>query len=115
MQRFSDCDAVNLRISEIVHGELWTGCLKSSRPERELEKVNYLLRPFELIPFGGEAVEHYAIIRTHLDARGEIIGPNDLLIAATARSLGAVLVTANEKEFARVPGLLVENWREAAR
>lgn len=57
-----------------------------------------------------DAVEHYAAIRCDLERSGTVIGPNDLLIAATARALGAVMVTSNENEFSRVPGLVVENW-----
>jgi tRNA(fMet)-specific endonuclease VapC len=55
------------------------------------------------------AAGHYAEIRSHLHKRGQMIGANDLMIAAHARSAGAVLVTNNEREFRRVPGLKVEN------
>ncbi len=53
---------------------------------------------------------HYAEIRTSLQLIGQPIGHNDLLIAAHARSLGLIMVTHNEREFSRVPGLIVENW-----
>jgi tRNA(fMet)-specific endonuclease VapC len=56
--------------------------------------------------------EHYADIRNTLERAGTSIGPNDLLIAAHARSLGLTLVTDNMREFSRVPGLPVENWLE---
>jgi tRNA(fMet)-specific endonuclease VapC len=52
----------------------------------------------------------YAEIRAHLSNAGQIIGPNDLLIAAHARALDLTLVTDNVREFARVPDLRVENW-----
>ena len=55
----------------------------------------------------------YAAIRHRLESRGEAIGPNDLLIAAHARALDLILVTANTTEFCRVPGLRVENWLAA--
>jgi tRNA(fMet)-specific endonuclease VapC len=57
-----------------------------------------------------EAAEHYAEIRAHLHKSGQMIGANDLLIASHARCVGAVVVTNNEREFRRVPGLKVENW-----
>ena len=59
------------------------------------------------------AARHHGAIRLDLERRGEIIGPNDLMIAAQARSLNAVLVTDNTGEFARVPGLELENWLQA--
>ncbi len=56
------------------------------------------------------AAEHYAEIRSHLRKKGTMIGANDLLIAAHAKCLNAVLVTNNERDFRRVPALKVENW-----
>jgi len=55
-------------------------------------------------------VGHYAAIRAELESQGVAIGPNDLMIAAIARSLDAVMVTANASEFRRVPDLVVEDW-----
>ena len=53
---------------------------------------------------------HYGSIRTHLESTGATIGPNDLLIAAHARAADLTVVTGNDREFRRVPGLRVENW-----
>jgi len=64
----------------------------------------------DIIAFDRTADSEYGDIRAALETNGTPIGPNDLLIAAHARSLGAVLVTANTGEFERVPGLQVENW-----
>jgi len=60
-----------------------------------------------------ESAIHYAKIRADLKNRGEMIGANDLLIAAHARSLGLSLVTNNTREFGRVRGLSIENWTRA--
>jgi tRNA(fMet)-specific endonuclease VapC len=57
-----------------------------------------------------DVVQHYAVIRSHLEKAGTPIGPNDTLIAAHALALDCTLVTDNEAEFLRVPGLRVENW-----
>ena len=57
-----------------------------------------------------DVVQHYATIRTHLEKAGTPIGPNDTLIAAHALALDCTLVTDNDTEFRRVPGLRVENW-----
>ena len=62
------------------------------------------------LPFAGPADAEYADIRHALEQEGKPIGPNDLLIAAHARAVGTVLVTANAKEFGRVRDLKVENW-----
>lgn len=100
----------DLCVSDIVRAELYLGCLKSDRPNQERAKVDHIIDPIQWIPFSGDAAEHYASIRNELERTGSIIGPNDLLIAATARSIGATMVTANTREFRRVSGLVVEDW-----
>ena len=62
------------------------------------------------MPFEGNAAREYGTIRADLKAKGNMIGSNDLLIAAHAISLDLTLVTNNTKEFERVPGLKLENW-----
>lgn len=63
-----------------------------------------------MLAFEPPAEEHYGDVRFHLEQAGTPIGANDLFIAAHARAIGLVLVTNNEREFARVPGLAIENW-----
>jgi tRNA(fMet)-specific endonuclease VapC len=63
-----------------------------------------------VVPLPGEAATAYGEIRAALEARGEMIGGNDLWIAAHAKSAGLTLVTNNEREFKRVPGLKLQNW-----
>jgi len=63
-----------------------------------------------VLPLEAPAEQAYAEILAYLERTGQIIGPNDLLIAAHALSLGLVAVTDNAREFERVPGLTVENW-----
>lgn len=69
-----------------------------------------LLQVIEIIPLDLSVSSHYADVRTHLERLGTSIGPNDTLIAAHALALDCTLVTNNEAEFRRVPGLRVENW-----
>jgi tRNA(fMet)-specific endonuclease VapC len=64
----------------------------------------------EVLAFETPADETYAVIRAHLEGAGQTIGANDYLIAAQALTLGLTLVTDNEREFSRVPGLRIENW-----
>lgn len=96
-------------ISIIVACEARFGAAKSGsqRLARQLELV---LDQLEMLPLESPVEEHYADIRGTLERAGTPIGPNDLLIAAHARALGLTLVTANVREFSRVPGLAVENW-----
>ena len=103
-------DVEELCVSDIVRAELYLGCLKSDHPNQERAKVDHIIDPIDWVPFGDDAVEHYASIRNELEKTGTVIGPNDLLIAATARAVGAIMVTANTGEFRRVPGLVVEDW-----
>ena len=67
-----------------------------------------------MLDFPDQAAPHYAEIQADLRIRGEMIGANDLLIAAHARCLGLMLVTNNIREFGRVQELAVENWTMSA-
>lgn len=75
-----------------------------------LDALSALVRQVETIAFDLEAADHAARIRLELESAGLPISTADLLIAATARRHGCTLVTHNTREFARVPGLLVEDW-----
>ncbi len=97
--------------SLVAAGELRYGAAKkgSARLSAQLETV---LDVLEVLPLESAAAEEYADIRHGLERTGAPIGPNDLWIAAQARALSLVLVTANQREFQRVPRLQVENWLE---
>ena len=75
-------------------------------------RVEELLTVLDVLALDVDTDAHYAEIRAQLDVAVSPIGPNDVLIAAHARSLDLILVTANMREFSRVPGLSVENWLE---
>ncbi|MFP4485886.1 MAG: type II toxin-antitoxin system VapC family toxin [Campylobacterales bacterium] len=72
--------------------------------------VNEFLLPLERYAFDESAAFEYANIRRDLELKGNTIGANDLLIASHAKSIDAVLVTNNSKEFERVENLVIENW-----
>ena len=112
-QRLDSHDAAEVRIPAIVAAELLFGARKGGRA-KALSATRALIATIGVAPFDAAAAEHYGIIRNALNNAGKPIGPNDLLIAATALSLGATLATANVDEFSRVPGLAVENWRALA-
>ena len=100
-----------IRIPAIVEAELLFGARKSNRSEENLASTRAFLNPFITVPFDSSAAERYAQIRLNLERRGQVIGPDDLLIAATVLAYGGVLVTHNTSEFARVEGLRLEDWQ----
>lgn len=96
-------------VSIITAAELRYVCARKGSAKL-LANVEAILGSIEVLAFDVPADAEYGRIRAELEAQGKPIGPNDLLIAAHANSLGAVLVTANTGEFSRVRGLEVENW-----
>jgi tRNA(fMet)-specific endonuclease VapC len=99
-----------IAIPAIVKAELYFGANKSQSKAKTLKVLDAFLAPLPIIPFGDEESIFYGRIRADMEAEGQPIGPNDLLIAATALARGAVLVTHNVKEFQRVKGLVWEDW-----
>lgn len=99
-------------MSMVTLAELLYGVQISSRKKDNRAAVDALTRHLSVIDWSRDAAEHYADIRADLKKRGQLIGSNDLMIAAHARSLGAVVVTNNEKDFRRVKGLKHENWMD---
>jgi tRNA(fMet)-specific endonuclease VapC len=97
-------------ISAITKSEILYGVEISPRQQKDRAAFEFLLRHIEVLDYPAEAAADYGKIRAELKARGALIGPNDTLIAAHARSLGLTLVTKNMREFSRVPGLKLENW-----
>jgi tRNA(fMet)-specific endonuclease VapC len=97
-------------VSSVTEFELYHGALGARRPDEETAKVRAFLTPLESVPFGRYQAQLAADLRKELEGRGEMIGPLDLLIAATAIVDKATLVTHNVGEFARVPHLRWEDW-----
>ena len=97
--------------SIIVAAELRFGAEKKGSAALT-ERIENLLVRVMVQAFDEPADQHYGVIRQQLQKTGQLIGPNDLLIAAHALSLNLTLVTDNVGEFERVAGLRVENWLE---
>jgi tRNA(fMet)-specific endonuclease VapC len=95
--------------SIIVAAELRYGAMKKGSP-RLTAQLEAVLGALEILPFDSPADAAYGLIRARLEQAGQLIGGNDLLIAAQAIAFGYTLVTDNQKEFARVAGLARENW-----
>jgi len=99
-----------LFISAISKAELVFGAYNSERVAENLNELEDFLAPFSIVPFDNLSVTEYGRARAHLRRMGTPVGPNDMLIAATAISHNLTLITANTSEFARIPGLRLENW-----
>ena len=100
------------KLPAVVVGELLLDAEKAP-PKwqmRERRKVEVFLEEFEVIPFDERCAREFARIRASLELRGMLIGPMDMLIAATAIANQAVLITNNAREFERIPGLRLESW-----
>lgn len=110
LKRLQEYSVAEIGISCITLSELEYGVHKSSQPFRNRIALAEFLAPFEILAFDDNAALEYGKIRWDLERRGQPVGGMDLLIASHALSTQCVLVTNNEREFRRVPGLNVENW-----
>ncbi len=100
-----------IRVSSVVLFELWYGVARSERRRENAERLRvFLSGTIGVVSFDEEDATHAGDLRAALEAAGTPIGPYDLLIAAQALRIGATLVTANVSEFARVSGLVWQDW-----
>lgn len=103
-------DREEVFVSVISEAELRTGAAKSSAPIKTLRLVQKFLWPLTVVEFTSDDSAAYAHIRAKLERAGTPIGPLDTLIAAQAVARKMTLISNNEREFQRVPGLDIENW-----
>ncbi len=108
--RFEEHTLEELAMSTITVGELRFGAEKSQNRERAMTTIEQLVRMIQPCALPLSAAEHYGHVRASLQLQGLPIGNNDLWLAAHALAEGWILVTNNTREFARVPGLQIENW-----
>ena len=109
-QRFRSLQPGEAAISIITYGELFYAAAKSVRRTEAFARLSAITELLAILPLPKSAGESYGEIRAELESSGEMIGNNDLWIAAHALASGLTLVTNNEKEFRRVRGLKVQNW-----
>jgi tRNA(fMet)-specific endonuclease VapC len=109
-QAVGRCNMTELAISPITVGEVRFGQAAKALPERLASRLEDLFLAIRCPPLDHGVALHYAQLRAHLQRCGTPIGPNDNWIAAHALAGDFTLVTGNEREFDRVPGLRVENW-----
>ncbi|MDR4307519.1 PIN domain-containing protein [Chelatococcus sambhunathii] len=113
LRRLETASLAELRLSTIVLGELEYGAEKSAYGPRNRARLSTMVGSITNIGVDPETALRYGRLRAHLERQGTPIGANDLWIAAQALAIGATVVTANEREFRRVPDLKVENWLSA--
>ena len=110
LKRFSKLKPGDVAISAVTIAELYFGIAKSSKPNENTIALQEFLQPLIILDFTSEDSIAYGRIRSELEAKGQMIGAMDLLIASIAISRGLILVTNNEKEFSRIKNLKSENW-----
>ena len=112
VRRFQTERASDIMLCSVVVAELAYGAYHSPGAYRahNLALLARLQGEFASVPFDDAAADEYGRLRAHLAGSGQMIGPNDLMIASIALARGLILVTHNVREFSRVPGLVVEDW-----
>jgi len=101
-------------VCSVVKAELFYGAMRSRNPGQTFARYREFLDPFVSLPFGDESAIAYGYIRADLAAKGTLIGPNDLQIAAIALTNNLTLITHNTAEFSRVNDLQIEDWEVEA-
>ena len=112
LKKFHKLDYHQISISTITYGELFYGISKGNNFAKSKISLDKFTQNINIIPIDNDVAKHYGDIRAKLSKQGDIIGNNDLWIAAHVRNLDAILVSNNLKEFKRIQGLKTENWAE---
>jgi tRNA(fMet)-specific endonuclease VapC len=112
MEHFQKLKSFEIAIPSIVVAELEFGAAYSDDYAKRRKQYLEVIAPYKIIVFSEKEAVAYGKIREQLTKNGKLIGPNDMLIAATALANNAVLVTHNTDEFSRVEGLMIEDWRK---
>ncbi|MDJ0753489.1 MAG: type II toxin-antitoxin system VapC family toxin [Ardenticatenaceae bacterium] len=112
IQRITQLEPGEIGIPSIVTAELQYGVFNSRKVEQNHSALEQFLLPFVIVPFDHKAAEAYGRLRATLRQDGRLIGSMDMLIAAQAIATQTTLITNNEREFKRVPGLKTENWAQ---
>lgn len=112
LSHLKNIDFKEICISSITLSELEYGVAKSMHSEKNQKALDAFVYNFSILPFDSNAAHEYGKIRANLEKIGSPIGGMDMLIAAHAKSQKLILVTNNTKEFIRVNGLNIEDWKK---
>jgi len=99
-----------IAISSISLGELYYEARKSQRVEANLKRIEILREEVPVFEVEATVAATYGVIRADLERQGTLVGPNDLWIAAVAKTHDLILVSRNQREFVRIAGLRLDNW-----
>ena len=110
LEHFRKLAMEQICISTVTYAELLYGVERSSSKRINRPIIDDFVQHLDVIDWDNAAAEQYGKIRADLEASGKPIGAMDMMIAAHAKSIKAVLVTNNQKHFTRIKGLKVENW-----
>lgn len=110
LERVLHCQEGDIALPSIVAYELYFGAYNSQKIAENLETLRLLLQDFPVVAFDAADGRAAGDIRAHLAAKGQPIGPYDVLIAGQARARDLTLVSNNLREFERVPGLNLQDW-----
>lgn len=111
LNQFGNFTPADVGISSITVFELMYGVYKSQRPRKNLAALNLFLTPLTIVDFDKDDATMCGKVRAELEAKGQLIGPFDLQIAAQALRRNLTLVSNNLREFRRVPHLKSLNWQ----
>lgn len=110
--KFDEVGAEQLCISSVVLAELYYGAARHPKSVIIRKEIDDFVSRLLVVAWDEQAANHYGAIRATLEKAGTPVGAMDMMIAAHARSMGAALVTNNQREFERIDGLVVQNWVE---
>ena len=110
IKRFQANSPADIKIASIVQAELLFGVANSKKIRENGLKLTKFLEPYEILTFDSLAASIYAQIRFELSKKGNLIGPNDLILAATVMANNGTLATRNIGEFKRLEKLNIETW-----
>lgn len=110
IEKFRKFKTGEIGVSSITYSELIYGAYNSAKVQQNLNALSEFFLPLEIIPFDSQAAFTYGQIRATMKKSGIVIGPMDLLIGSHALSMEIPVVTNNEKEFRKIPGLQTINW-----
>jgi tRNA(fMet)-specific endonuclease VapC len=110
LQKLTQHPFTDIAVSAITVAELQYGVAKSVHTTQNQQALDYFLLPLTILPFDDRVATTYGEIRVYLEVQGTPIGAIDTLLAAQAVSYKLIFVTNNVREFARVPGLTIEDW-----
>ncbi len=109
-KKFRSLSPSEIALCSIVKAELFFGARNSNRIDANLQRLHFFFAPLQSLSFNDLCADEYGLIRADLTVQGNLIRPNDMLIASIARAHNVILVTHNTSEFCRITGLKLDDW-----